>query len=143
MAGRALLVMVKSLRSPGALGVGVFAVSVDATGRRSWRLADGTHTLGRGAARLRNGRAIHRTRRGLPDATEDGAVGAFLDVELGRRSDPSAQRINVAAGVPHDGDRVGITPGGEQGPRASKSGARVRATITSPSHRASNWPAPK
>ena len=43
---------------------------------------------------------------------------AFLDIELRRGSDPSAERIHLAAGVPHDGDGVGMIPGGEQGPRA-------------------------
>ena len=42
-------------------------------------------------------------------------MGAFLDVKPGRDSDPRRQRVNVAAGVPHDRDGVGIIPGGEQG----------------------------
>jgi hypothetical protein len=71
-----------------------------------------------GPAHLRNGRPIYRTRRGLPDRTKDGAVPAFLHVELSRRSDPRGKRINVAAGVPKDDDGVGMIPGGEQGARA-------------------------
>jgi hypothetical protein len=67
---------------------------------------------------LRNGRLIYRTPWGLPDGTEDGAVGAFLDEEPGRDSDPRGERINVAAGVPHDKDGVRMIPGGEEGTRA-------------------------
>jgi hypothetical protein len=64
--------------------------------------------------RLRNGRPIYRTRRGLPEGTKDGAVGAFLDVEPRRRSDPRGERVTFAAGMPHDGDGAGMIPGGEQ-----------------------------
>ena len=132
-AGRALLVMVKSLRSPGALGVGVFAVSVEATAfmtPRRWAspkrvlgtsevMASPTRAGGGRARRiLLNERPIYRTWRGLPHGTEDGAVAAFLDIELRRGSDPRGECINVAAGVPHDEDGVGFISGGEQGTRA-------------------------
>jgi hypothetical protein len=80
--------------------------------------AASTVLLGTGPARLRNGRPIYRTRRGFPDGTEDGAVAAFLDIEPRRRSDPRGEHINVAAGVPHDGDGVGMIPGRKQRTRA-------------------------
>ena len=44
-------------------------------------------------------------------------MAAFLDIEPRRRSDPRGEHINVAAGVPHDGDGVGMIPGRKQGTR--------------------------
>jgi hypothetical protein len=49
-------------------------------------------------------------------------VAAFLDVEPGRDADPCAERINLAAGMAQEGDRVGMVPGGEQGARAVQNG---------------------
>jgi hypothetical protein len=45
-------------------------------------------------------------------------MAAFLDIEPRRRSDPSDEGINLAAGMPHDDDGVWMIPGGEQGTRA-------------------------
>ena len=57
-------------------------------------------------------------------------MGAFLDREPGRHSDLCGERINVASGVPHDSNGVGIVRGSEQGSAPAKSGSRVQATIS-------------
>jgi hypothetical protein len=85
---------------------------------RLWR-------LGSGLACFLNERAIHRTRRGILDGTEDRAVGAFLDVEPRRRSVARGECVNLAAGVPHYG------------------GCRVWAAISWPPRQASNRLSPK
>jgi len=54
-------------------------------------------------------------------------VGALLDTEAGRHSDPCGEGINVAPGVPHGGNGVGIVPSSQQGARAGQKWLRRTA----------------